>query len=855
MKRFFLITILIIFVISFSKRQVNAASIVSQTISAKRTDEKIKIDGQLSEQVWQGSGYSDLIQLDPQEGANPTEKTEVFITYNDQGLYVAGKCYHTGKDSISGGIARRDEHIESDWFWFWLDADYDKQSGLGFAVNPDGSIIDQKLYQDIYQDNDWDGIWEAEAQKNGNYWSFEMFIPFNQLRFNRAEEHIWGVNFMRYILANAESNYFSMVPKEENGFVSCFGRLVGIKNIKPPSRLFISPYLAGKIADFPELEESAFYSRKRYERNIGLNIKYGITGKLTLDLALNPDFGQAEVDPAVINLSAFETYYSEKRAFFIEGSDIFRFGANPAGGTWGCYWSDPHLFYSRRIGRQPQASPEHNGETYVPENSTILGAAKISGKIGNWSLGSINGVTQREYALIDSASVRFKEPVEPLTYYGIYRGLREFNEGDQGLGFMLTGTVRQQEQENLKLTNNDNAFVAGIDGWSFFGSQRDWAFMGRMAFSRLTGTKQRIFRLQKSSNHYFQRPDYKTVSLDTNLTSLNGWMGRFGFKKMRGKITGQMALGILSPGFNVNDLGYSQRTNLINAHIVMGYRWLHPTTWYRKIYLSLMTSQNRDLDGNVLFRQVYGTLSYTLPNYYSIGFSIQRTPDGLDQYLTRGGPMMAYPGYYASNISVRTDQRKKIVLSGSYNDHTVDDGGFYHSVNLSLLYKPDASLHLTFSLNHAWSVDNHQWVCNIEDPTAQFGYHYIFANIEQKRLSTTLRADWGITPTLSLQGYFQPFLAIGDYHGFKELAEARTYKYSDYEFKDTNPDFNFKSFRGNVVLRWEYMPGSLFYLVWTQKRTNYAYPGDYSPQRDFKALFRESSNNIFFLKMSYMLNI
>jgi len=854
MYRFYQIVIFLIAIFCLNSININAANIISQTITAKRVNENISVDGKLSEQIWNRSGYTELIQLNPVEGADPTEKTEVFIAYNEKGLYVAGKCYHTRKDSISGGIARRDEHIESDWFWFWLDTDNDKQSALGFAVNPDGSIIDQKLYQDIYKDDDWDGIWKTEAQKNGNHWSFEMFIPFNQLRFNNAEEYVWGVNFMRYILANAESNYFSMVPKEDNGFVSRFGRLVGIKDVKPPSRLFISPYLAGKIADTPELGESAFYSRKRYGRNMGLNIKYGITGKLTLDLALNPDFGQAEVDPAVINLSVFETYYSEKRAFFIEGSDIFRFGANPAGGTWGCYWSDPHLFYSRRIGRQPQASSEHNGETYLPENSTILGAAKITGKIGKWSVGSINGVTQREYALIDSAGVRFKEPVEPLTYYGVYRGLREFNEGDQGLGFMLTGTARQQEQENLQLTNNDNALVAGIDGWGFFGSQRDWAFMGKMAFSRLNGTKERILRLQNSSHHYFQRPDYQTVSLDSNLTSLSGWMGRFGFKKMRGKITGQMALGILSPGFNVNDLGYSQRTNVINAHVVMGYRWLHPTTWYRRINLSLMTSQNRDFDGNVLFRQVYGTLSYTFPNYYSVGFSIQRTPEGLDQYLTRGGPMMAYPGYVSSNISFSTDQRKKIVLNGSFNNQTVNDGGFYRSVNLSLLYKPDASLRLTFSLNRGWGIDNHQWVCNIEDPAAQFGYHYIFATINQERLSTTLRADWGITPTLSLQGYFQPFLAVGDYSNFKELAEARSYTYFTYEYAG-NPDFNFKSFRGNVVLRWEYMPGSLLYLVWTQDRSNYAFPGQYNPQRAFETLFRERGNNIFFLKMSYMLNI
>lgn len=825
-----------------------------QIITATKTNKKLNIDGQLIEAIWQRPGFSNLIQLDPIEGALPTEKTEVFLAYDNQGLYVGGKCYHSGKDSISGGIARRDEYIESDWFWFWLDADNDRQSGFGFAINPDGSIIDQKLYQDIHHDDDWDGIWKSAAKKNGNYWSFEMFIPYNQLRFNKAKEYEWGVNFKRYILSNAENNYFSMVPKEENGFVSRFGKLNGIKNIEPPPRLFISPYIAGKLTNSPELKGSAFKNKKRFGNNFGLNIKYGITGNLTLDLAINPDFGQAEVDPAVINLSAFETYYSEKREFFIEGSDIFSFGTNPAGGTWGCYWNDPALFYSRRIGRQPNAYPKHNGEHYIPEQTSILGAAKVSGKIGKWSVGSINSVTQREYALTDSAGTRFKEPVEPLTYYGVYRGLREFNKGEQGLGFILTGTVRNQDRTNLQLVNNDQAFVSGVDGWSFFGPNRDYAFIGKLAFSHLAGTKARIVRIQESSNHYYQRPDFDVVSLDSSRTSLSGWMGRFGFKKMRGQFTAQTVLGLISPGFNVNDLGFSRMTNVINGHLVLGYRWLHPTKYYRNISLNVMTSQNRDFDDNLLFRQVYGTIYYLLPNYYSISANIQRTPDGLDHYQTRGGPIMGYPGYMNSYISIRTDQRKKIVLGSSYSNKTIDDGGYSRSTDVSLTYKPEASIRLTFSVSRSWIIDKNQWVTNINDLIGEYGAHYIFATIQQDRFSTTLRADWGITPTLSLQGYFQPFLATGDYYGFKELKKARTYKYSAYEY-DGDPDFNFKSFRGNLVLRWEYSPGSRLYLVWTQDRANYEHPGIYNPGRDLKTIFREDANNIFMLKVSYMFGV
>jgi len=824
-------------------------------IDAVRTVSPIIVDGKLDEPVWKGSPYTLLVQRDPVEGADPTEKTEVYVAYTDKGLYVAGRCFQAGTDSIAGGVGRRDEELESDWFWFWIDADEDRQSGFGFAVNPDGSIMDKRLYQDIYSEDDWDGIWESAAYRNGTHWSFEMYIPFSQLRFNKKKEYAWGVNFMRYILAKAERDYFSMVPKEENGFVSQFGILRGLTGIEPPARLFISPYVMGKYNAFPVLDGSAFETSKRYGQNAGLNIKYGLTGNLTLDLAVNPDFGQAEVDPAVINLTAFETYYSERREFFIEGADIFQFGTNPAGGTWGCYWNDPDIFYSRRIGRRPAGRPSHEGESDIPEQTTILGAAKVSGKIGKWSVGAVNAVTQREFARVDSAGVRFEDAIEPLTYYGVYRGVREFEDGDHGLGFIATSTLRNDNEDAMGLINNDQALVGGIDGWTFFGNNRDWALMGKMAYSAVKGSTARIARLQQSSNHYFQRQDFESASLDTGRTSLSGWMGRFGLKKMRGRFTAQAALGIISPGFNVNDLGYSSRTNVINWHVVAGYRWLKPKKWYRQIQLFGMTSQNSDFDGNVLFRQVYGTAAVLFPNYYEWSFSLQRTPDGLDPFLTRGGPLMAYPGYLNFGTSLNTDQRKQIWAGLSFTGRFKDDGGYNSSISAGISFRPGPSVRLNFSVNRTRALDHHQWVANVDDPAVNLGGHYIFADIKQEQLSGTFRVDWGITPTLSLQGYFQPFIAVGSYSGYKELAQARTNYYNPYEFNSANPDFNFKSFRGNVVLRWEYLPGSLLYLVWTQDRANYDNPGRYRPGRDFEALFREPSNNVFFVKLSYMFQL
>lgn len=821
------------------------------SISARRVTEKIVIDGILNEAIWKGPGYSSLIQRDPIEGAEPTEKTEVYFAYNETGLYVAGKCYQTGIDSIAGGLARRDRYVESDWFWFWIDSNNDNQTAFGFGVNPDGSIMDQKMYQDIYHEDDWNGIWESAARRDGDKWTFEMFIPYTQLRFSKQDEYEFGINFKRYVIKNAEVDWFVMVPKKENGFVSRFGTLTGIRGISPPSRLFISPYVMGKSEYSPVHGGGFLYQRERWGKNIGLDLKYGITGSLTLDLAVNPDFGQAEVDPAVLNLSAFETFYSEKREFFIEGSDIFQFGDNPAGGLWGCYWMNPIVFYSRRIGRSPTGSVTHSGEVSSAENTTILGASKVSGKIGSWSVGIISAITQKEYGLVDSAGTRFKDPIEPLAMYNVLRGMKEFNDGDQGLGFIYTGVSRKLDEQDLVDTHNSRAFVGGIDGWKFFGKERAWAFIGNFIYSNVQGSEKKIAALQKSVNHYFQRPDLKYTDFDSTRTSISGYEGRFGIKKMRGNYTMQAALGFISPGFNVNDAGYVRYTNIINWHIVSTYRWLEPKSWYRQIYLSLMTSRNLDFDHNLLFKQNYGALTVIMPNYWVLNGNIQFTPDGLSTTLTRGGPLMGYAGYVSSFIGINTDSRKSVQAKMSFRNHVVDDGGFSRRFGVDLIYKPSQSVRLTVSGSRTTAKDEQQWVSNISDATAPYGAHYVFSSLDYDVTALTMRVDWGITPRLSLQTYIQPFLAVGHYYGFKELAEAGTYEYNPYDYSG-NPDFNMKSFKANVVLRWEYLPGSLFYLVWTQNRSNFDNPGDYSFSRDMHSLFNTWSDNIIFVKFNYM---
>ncbi|UCG31029.1 MAG: carbohydrate binding family 9 domain-containing protein [candidate division WOR-3 bacterium] len=847
--------ILVTAILSISAAETQEASIPS--INAIRTEEEITIDGYLREAVWQGDGYSAFIQKEPVEGAAATERTSIWVAYDERGIFVAAKCYYTDSSSCTGGISRRDEMVQSDWFWFWIDPNKSGQSGFGFAVNPDGSIIDRKLYQDINYDDSWDGVWDAAAKRFSDHWVAEIFIPFTQLRFSKKEKYVMGVNFERYILSKAEEDYFVMVPNIETGFVSKFGLLTGIAGIEPPVRLQILPYVMGKGSYLAEGEDNPFYDDNKYAANTGVDLKYGLTGDLTLDVTVNPDFGQAEVDPAKINLSAFETYYAEKRSFFIEGSDIFWFGDNPAGGVWGCNWIEPYIFYSRRIGRGPAGDVTHEGFVDRPEQTTIIGAAKMSGQVGDFALGYISAVTDREYARVDSSGVVFEEEIEPRTYYGVLRGSKEFNGGDQGLGAMVTGVTRDLRSPELSRINNRNAFVLGIDGWSFFNAEREWAFMGKTEFSHVNGTEERILDLQQESAHYYQSPDLECVSLDSTRTSLSGYMGRFAVKKTKGNLGFQSALGIISPGFETNDLGFTWMTNMLNMHVVAGYAWYEPTSWYRKANLWLMTSRNYDFDGRQLFEQYYATTYVSFLNYWSLESYLQFTPSELDLHQTRGGPAIACAGYTSTHLSLSTDERKKFRLTGSVWYDFVRDGGYTRSYGLELSYNPSPSIKLTLSADLDDQLNHQQWVANIPDPTAVSTYNtsYVFSDLEKKVTSGTVRLDWGLTPELSLQMYVQPYIAVGSYSGYKRLLEGGTNDFEPFDYQGPNPDFNFKSFKANVVLRWEYRPGSLIYLVWTHGRLNYDNPGVYDLGNDIKSLIDEDADNIFLVKLSYLFTI
>ena len=851
-------------------------------VKAYRISESINIDGILSEDIWTSqSGVSDFIQRDPIEGSKATERTEVFLAYDDEALYVAAKLYDSSPDSIVARLARRDVETNDDLFGIFLDPQYDKRSGYYYGTSAAGTQYDGVLYNDRWDDDSWDGVWESKAVINNDGWYCEMRIPFSQMRFKENEKHTWGVNFRRDISRKNEIDYLVYIPKNEQVFVSRFYDLIGIENIKSSSSIEILPYVIGKAEYIQHTYGDPFNDGSKYSPGIGGDLKMSIGSNLKLNATINPDFGQVEIDPAVINLSDVETFFSEKRPFFIEGSTIFNFGQGGATNYWGFNWGNPIFFYSRRIARVPQGSIPDADYSDVPLGTHILGAAKLTGKIGgNWTIGTIQAMTKKELAELQINGTRSVAEIEPMTYYGVFRAQKEFAEGRQGIGGIATLTARKFDDNRLKDEINKNAFTSGIDGWTFLDSSRTWVFAGALGYTNISGTKERILDLQQNSQHYFQRPDAKQYRLDSNATSLTGYGGRFVLNKQKGNFFFNSAFGFLSPGFDVNDIGFLYRADIINMHAGAGYFWNEPTDSYRYLELGGALFQNLDFDGVSTWSGIFhfGTLQFL--NYNSLNWNLGLYNESVNNRLTRGGPQILYPQMMEVYLNANSDSRKSWVvsldlgISGSY------DYPFSWQIESELEIRPMSNI--LFSISPFYSRNNEfsQWVDVFDDQTATrtFGKRYVFAEMKQNTLGAGIRLNWTFTPKLSLQIYMQPLISSGDYKNYKELAKPRTYDFNQYQIDEatenqeeffvdpdgsgasqgfviSNPDFNYKSLRGNAVLRWEYLPGSVIYFVWTQTRSDVENIGEFRFKQSFNQLLDAHPDNIFLVKFTYWLNL
>ncbi|MEP7028264.1 MAG: DUF5916 domain-containing protein [Candidatus Eisenbacteria bacterium] len=832
-------------------------------VRAIRLTAPVVIDGMLDEAVWSsGPAITNFTQRDPDEGAASSQRTEVRLAYDDDALYIGARLYDTAPDSILARLSRRDGFVPGDQFALFLDPLHDRRSGYYFMLSAAGTQFDGTLLNDSWDDDSWDGVWQGKAHVDSLGWTAEMRIPYTQLRFASQDKScLWGVNFKRVLQRRNESSYVVYQPKRGSGFVSRFPDLVGIEHISSGRAIELSPYVTGKAGFLRHAAGDPFNDGKELKPNGGLDLRTSLGSKLTMVATVNPDFGQVEVDPAVVNLSDVETFYPEKRPFFVEGSANFGYGQQGANDYWGFNWPEPTFFYSRRIGRAPTGSLPAADYADVPNGTTILGAAKITGKISpSWNFGTMHAVTRRMDAnLSGNPGGLDRATVEPATYFGVARFQKEFPQGKQGLGFMVNETTRDLGPDGLKDQFNSNSLMAGFDGWWFLDDKKNWVVSGWTAGTQVRGTADRITDVQQSSRHYFQRPDADHLRFDPTRTSLTGVGSRYWLNHQNGDLILNAAAGFISPDFENNDIGFLSRADVINMHIGGGWKWTKPTK-HRK-YLDVTTAlySSWDFDGNRTSTGLWTQGSTEFSNNYSWNYHVAYSPQTTSVRRTRGGPRTINFPAVDLGMYFDTDGKSRLfyfIDSGANFQPGAHSQSWYAYPGIE--FKPAPNVTLRLGPGYEQHVDYAQYVGTNPNPgnSDTYGADYVFAELEQRQISANIRLNWAFTPSVSLQFYGQPLIAIGQYSNYKSLARPNSFEFNPYPITNGRDNFNVTSLIGNAVLRWEYRPGSAFYLVWSHDRyddspvgDNFDFPGSRS------RLFKLNADNIFLAKFTYYFNL
>ncbi len=834
------------------------------------------IDGRLDESVWQSMEKGgQFTQFQPYEGKEPSQKTEFAITYDDNNLYVAFWAFDSSTDSISRRLTRRDE-IDGDMVGIDIDSYFDKRTAFGFFVNAAGVKLDMLTSNDgMSEDKTWDPNWFVATAITAEGWTAEMRIPLSQLRFSDKQDRIWGIEVYRSIFRKDELSQWQPIPRTAPGSVHLYGELTGITDIKPRRQIDLTPYVVGSGEKFEKVEGNPYATGKDFKYSGGLDAKIGVTNNLTVDLTVNPDFGQVEADPSEVNLTAFETFFAEKRPFFVEGRNILSMPLMLGDGDL----ANENLFYTRRVGRRPQRYPGlYDGEfAKVPEFTRILGAAKISGRTENgWSVGLLESVTADEKAEIDLNGTKRFETVEPLTNYLIGTVRKDMNDGNTVISGMITSTNRKLDELSIDELHS-SAYTAGLDFTQYF-KDKSYMLMAKTYFSQVNGSPDAITQTQLSSARYYQRPDNDYVELDTSRTSLFGNGGTLFFGKLgNAPLQWGWFLSWKTPGVELNDVGYMRSADNILPIFWAGYRFTKPFWIFRQA--SLNTNHWSGFDFGLNYQGYGGNINAnaTLRNLWSIGAGLNWDTQSIENSLLRGGPAFKVPGSLRPFIMLSTDQRKKFQLSlQGYGNKSGEGHGSMAGMQLTLNYKPINALSVSVSPNFTTSYSNMQYITRTTYGTED---RYIFGAINQKVLGVSLRINLTLTPTLTIQYWGQPFMASGLFSDLKYVTDPMAEKYQDrfhvydpsqvacyqvdgYCDIDENrdnvtdytigyPDFNVKEFKSNLVMRWEYRPGSVLFLVWSQGRSGYDPYGDFSFTRDLNSLTDIKPRDIFLVKFSY----
>ncbi len=857
---------------------------------AVRRDGPVHIDGVLDEAAWAAAPVAtDFTQSYPQPAAAPSERTEIRVLYDAEALYVGARMFDSEPDSIAAQLARRDASgIYSDWIHVIIDSYHDRRTAFRFSVNPVGVKKDVYTSNDGNEDVSWDAVWDVATGKDSLGWVAEYRIPFSQLRFggDADEDRTWGFQVMRDIARRDERDAWSPWTRQSPGLVSSFGDLTGIEGVTPPRRLEVQPYVSSRLIRAPGVDDDPFFHANDASASAGADVKMGLPAGLTLTGTINPDFGQVEVDPAVVNLTAYETFFPEKRPFFVEGADIFQFGQTGSHNNFGQYL----YFYSRRIGRPPQRNLGGSQYAWIdePEQTSIATAAKVSGKTpSGWSVGVLDAVTTSEDArYVTSAGQRGTAIVEPRTNYFVGRLRKDMRRGQSIVGGMVTATNRDLGDPALTGILRSSAYFGGVDflhSWD----NRQWSLSGYLSESAIHGEPEVIEAAQRSSARYYQRPDADYLEVDPMRTSLDGHMGEIALARSgRDGWIGSVDYREVSPGFELNDLGYLSRTDVRAFSTFLGFRQDEAGSWYRNYNAFAYANQAWDFGGDLIF-DAYSAAGYAqLSNFWGLNGGITFAREVESNRLTRGGPLALSPREVSGYVGISTDPRRLVTVNVSGSGSRDALGGGSWSASTYFEARPTSSMQVSAGPTIEVSRSRQQYVRAVADPTAEatYGARYVFADLRQTTLSMDTRVSWTFTPTLSLQLYAQPFVSGGRYTGFKELAAPSSLDYTVYgrdagalsrsdqngfgvytvdpdasgpgpSFQFADPDFSFRSLRGNAVLRWEYLPGSTVFFVWQQQRSGFEPIGDFDFNRDTHAIFRAPPTNVFLVKLTYWLGL
>lgn len=810
----------------------------------------VRASGELSDQVWQTATPVDVfVQREPEEGGTPSQRTEFRVAYDASTLFVKVRAFDTDSDRIVSYLTRRDSDSPSDWIRVLIDSYHDKRTAYEFAVNPAGVKQDRYWFNDNHRDDSWDAVWDVKVSRDPAGWTAEFRIPFSQLRFNPSDTITFGFAVSRQIGRLNETSTWPLLARSATGYVSSFGELGGLGMGRSPKRLEVVPYTVADLAR-QRPEGNPLLKASAPGLALGVDLKYALTPGLTFTSTINPDFGQVEADPAVVNLSAFETFFTERRPFFIEGSGTFRFDSD-------CWDGPCTLFYSRRVGRSPQGAgnlPSGDGiYTDSPAQSTILGAAKLTGRVGKFSVGVMHAVTQQETGTVLDGTERYQQSVEPPTNYSVGRVRREF-ANQSSIGFMLTATNRRLPGTLLFLPNS--AYAGGVDFDARFKSR--YSLTGYWAASRVNGSADAIDSIQENSRHYFQRPDATAFVLDPTRTSLSGTSGRIGINKIGGqRLRFGSQVGFKSPGFDLNDAGFLRRADqrwLLNWFQI---RSDVPNRWFRSRNLNFNQYSSWNSDGDRLVNGGNVTANATFVNNWEAGGGVNVNATTFDDRMTRGGPGVWSEGVRNFWSWFNTDNRRHLSLGFLTGAGRNSVGLWFREHETQLTYRPVSALSVSSGVRVNRAVNPTQWTGLITDSRD----HYTFARINQTTVGLTERLNYTMTPNLSLQLYAEPFVSGGSYDAFKELANGRSLdygqRYASYAYDiaaNGNPDFNVKSFRTTNVLRWEYKPGSTLFVVWQQARENDVVPGGFRLGRDVYDIFGVAPKNVFLVKFAYWMN-